>query len=259
MGLVHPKERIYFWLCLIITIIFWVAILLGVVYDPQSGLLALNITIGLAFVGFFAHGIMIGMIRANAIRVSPTQFGQIDQLCVSIAKKLGMKKIPTVYILQSGGILNAFATHFLRKNFVVLYSEVVELAYESGEAALSFIICHEFTHIKRRHVVWHSLLSPAYIFPFLQLAYSRASEYTCDRYAAYHIPEGALDGILLLAAGKRLYKEVNKDELVKQSVQERGFWVTYAEMAATHPHLVRRLAAAHRMKSQQQVPPIMGA
>ena len=50
-------------------------------------------------------------------------------------------------MVQSGGLLNAFATRFSFRNLVVLYSDVMELAYEQGESAVDFIIAHELAHI----------------------------------------------------------------------------------------------------------------
>jgi len=116
-----------------------------------------------------------------------------------------------------------FATKFLGRSFVVIYSDVLELAYEKGEQELAFVVCHELAHIKRKHLTWRLFLYPAMLVPFLGSAYSRACEYTCDRFGAHFVPNGAERGLLVLAAGKQLYRTVNVQEFVQQVDGERGF------------------------------------
>ena len=98
---------------------------------------------------------------------------------------------------------------------VVIYSEVFELAREQGEAELDFIIAHELSHVKRRHVWKNILIMPAQFIPFLSQAYSRSCEYTCDREAAYYIQNGmaAKQALTILGVGKKLYSEVNEDAI----------------------------------------------
>ena len=60
---------------------------------------------------------------------------------------------------------------------------------------------------------------------------------TCDRISAYFNPDGAINGLLLLAAGKNLYSKVNVQEYIAQAKLENGFWSWFAEILATHPHL----------------------
>jgi len=149
--------------------------------------------------------------------------------------------MPDTYVLQSGGMLNAFATRFASRDFAVIYSDVLELAYKQGEPALRFIVGHEFAHLKRRHIQKRLWLLPALFIPFLGKAYSRACEYTCDRMSAFLNSDGAVDGLLVLAAGKGLYKMVNVQEFVSLAKLQRGFWSVFSEIISTHPHLYKRL------------------
>lgn len=139
-------------------------------------------------------------------------------------------------------MLNAFATRFFGRNFIVLYSDILETAYEKGNKALEFVIAHEFGHIKRNHITKQLLTFPSRIIPFLNPAYSRACEYTCDNIGYSLCPEGAENGMLVLAAGKRLYSKVNKDEFVNSSNMEFGFWKWFAEIISSHPNLPKRIS-----------------
>lgn len=148
--LVYPRETVYFVLAIIASIFTYFLLFISV-----AGIFIAAILI---LIGFIAHGIFMGTIRSNAIRVSEKQFPEIDALTKKLSNAIGLKKVPDVYILESGGFLNAFATRFLRRNFVILFSEVVELAYEEGKDALAFVIAHELAHLKCRHILWQKLL-----------------------------------------------------------------------------------------------------
>ena len=170
-----------------------------------------------------------------------------------LANHMGLNPVPTIYVLQAGGLINAFATRFLGRNFVVIYSDVLELAYAKGEAELAFVICHELAHIKRKHLSWRWLLYPAMLIPFLGTAYSRACEYTCDTFGGHYQPNGALGGLLVLAAGNRLYQNVNAQEFIMQVESERGFWIWFSEVLSSHPHLPKRVASLSSMKEVMSI------
>ena len=83
---------------------------------------------------------------------------------------------------------------------------------------------------------------PAMFIPFLGSAYSRACEYTCDSIGSSLSEEGARSGMLVLAAGTKLFRKVNVDQFVGQMQTESGFWMWFSEKVSSHPHLVKRLA-----------------
>jgi Zn-dependent protease with chaperone function len=182
-------------------------------------------------------------LRGNAIRVSERQFPDVLRIARDVCSQLGIFDVPPIYIMQSGGVLNAFATRFFGRNYVCIYSEILELAYEQGEEEVAFVLAHELTHVARKHMWWKTVMTPATLIPFLGAAYSRACEYTCDAYGAYLRPQGAQGGILVLAAGKRLYREMDVDAFLAQTREQDSFWVWLAEHVATHPNLPKRLAA----------------
>lgn len=231
---VHPKETAYYTICLVISILLYilaVVTIVGISYILMGAL---------AFL--FMHGMLIGSLKGNGVKISEQQFPHIHQTALKLSKEMGMPKLPDLYLLQSGGMLNAFATRFLGRDFVVIYSDVLELAYEQGEDAVNFILCHELAHVQRKHLSRRALLMPSTIVPFLGTAYSRACEYTCDMIAGYYVPNGYLSGLMILASGKRLYTRVNVEAYLHQTQTETGFWVWFAEINATHPNLPKRIS-----------------
>lgn len=248
VSLVYPKERLYFAICLVISVVAYSLLMLWAVFSAMTfAAVAFYIALGL-LVSFVSKGMFIGHLCGNSVRVSERQFAEVYRSVQRLAQRMELNPVPAVYVLQSGGLLNAFATRFLRRNFIVIFSDVLELAYGQGQAALDFVVCHELAHLKRRHLTWRMLLTPSFIVIWLALAYSRACEYTCDRFAGYYVPEGAEKGILVLAAGKRLYQHVNALEFQRQVETEKGFWVWYSEIYSTHPYLPKRLAAIYELR-----------
>lgn len=236
MPVVHPSERPLFLASLAVSAAVYLAL---AVFATQ--LLAWSA--GLLAVSALLLGWSLGSIRANGVRVSSEQLPEVHAIAVDLAARMGLGELPAIYVIQEGGALNAFATKFVRRDFIVLYSDVVDLALEQGEAELAFVIAHELAHVKRRHPLWSWVLSGSRLVPFLGPAYSRACEYTCDAMAAELRPDGAPGGLLVLAAGKRLYRNVNAQVFADQRRTETGCWIAVTEALASHPSLPRRVAA----------------
>ncbi len=185
----------------------------------------------------------LGHVRGSAVRVSDKQFPQLYRLTLAHARRLELKQVPAVYVLQSGGLLNAFATRFSGRDFVIINSDVLELALDQGEPAVGFIVGHELAHLWRGHLRHRWLTTPARFLPYLGSAYSRACEYTCDRIGAACQPDGAISGLLALAAGKQLHSHVDVREFAAQAEKDQSFWIRRAELMSSHPLLPKRVAA----------------
>jgi len=246
---VNKKENFYFVIKLVVSVIFYGILLKYIIsgfFDFNPANIVLYGIMGyvalILLLLFFRLGVILGYIRGNAVKVSSKQFPDIYQTVEKQSAMLELKNIPTVYILQSGGLLNAYAMRFAGNNYIVLYSEIVESAYEQDKSILDFIIGHELGHIKRKHMLKNLLLFPGNIIPFLGLAYSRACEYTCDAIGHCVAPSGLQGGLLILASGRSIYKRVNVSEYLLQAQSGGGFWKWFAEKASTHPNLSKRLA-----------------
>ncbi|TKT80304.1 M48 family metallopeptidase [Aquamicrobium sp. LC103] len=189
-------------------------------------------------VGFIAH------LRGSAIRLGPDQFPEIHQRVVEFARRAGMKKEPEAYIMQADGALNAFATKFFRGQIVVLYADLLE-ACGDDQAARDMIIGHEIGHLRCGHLDWFILTAPGRIIPFLGSAYSRACEYTCDRWgvALSGGGEDARRGLVVLAAGGAHKNKVNVGAYVRQQENLDTGWMTLARWLSTYPPLSARVAA----------------
>ncbi|QHJ71383.1 M48 family metallopeptidase [Planococcus halotolerans] len=236
------RETAYFIISLVISILVYILVLVSVI--------GIAIALGIFAFVLFANAMMLGSIRGNGVRIHERQFPDVYESVQSLSKQIGLKNVPDVFVIQSEGALNAFATRFFGRDMVVLYSEVFELAREQGKEELDFIIAHELAHIKRRHVWKNILLMPAGFIPFLSQAYSRSCEYTCDRHAAYLIQNApaAKRALTLLGIGKKMYVEVNDDAYREQIRTESNGFVWLSEVLSSHPRLPKRIQAIQQFE-----------
>jgi Zn-dependent protease with chaperone function len=185
-------------------------------------------------------------IRGSAVKLSRRQFPDIYAVKEDFARRLRLERDPEIYLMSGNGTLNAFAASTFGYDFVVIHSELFSNTYEKNKDALAFIMGHELGHLRLGHTrLWYQL-STAYVdrVPLLAGFLSRAREYSCDRYGAYLAPQGE-EGLILLAAGRYVYKQVDVEELLEQAQQFRGFWPTVAQLPQSHPFAVRRIRSLY--------------
>jgi Zn-dependent protease with chaperone function/Tfp pilus assembly major pilin PilA len=236
MKPVYKTEDILFAIALVLSLLIWLLLLIGTV-----GML-LVVALLVFIVYLFAHSAYISYIRGNGVRLSKEQYPDLYAQVEDACKKLGMQTVPDAYLVNSNGVLNALATRFLWRNFLVLYADIVN-ALDARPGAVSFYIGHELGHIIRGHLAWGPLLAPGKCFPYLGFAYRRAQEYTCDLHglACCNGVEDAQRALVVLAAGKRRWKDLNFTAYGQQLQATSGFWMSFHEITSDYPWLVKRV------------------
>lgn len=252
-NLVHKREKLYFSLLVAASVLM---LILGIVLTVASFGLFLWIIGTIVLLSLFTHWIQIGYIRTNGVKVTGRQFTELHEMVQRVGADMGIRLLPDVYILQAGGVLNAFATRFFQKNMVILYSDVVELTRTGQTKEVDFVIAHELAHIRRNHVQKQWVVLLGSIIPFLGSAYSRACEYTCDRMAAHYIQDfgAAKRALTVLAIGGPLAKEVNEFDYLYEASRENGFIAKYSELLSTHPTLPKRIASIATAAGEENIP-----
>ncbi|MEW6024173.1 MAG: M48 family metalloprotease [Pseudomonadota bacterium] len=247
MDLVYKNERSLFVVMLVLSLIVWAGLVAGM------GGAVFGYAVMFFLFYCFAQSALISYLKGNAVRITPDQFPDLDAQINACCFKLGLERAPDAYLLQMGGSLNAFATRFLGRDFLVLYSDVVDGLHDNPDA-LNFYIGHEIGHIKRKHLSWGTVLLPASILPLIGAAYSRAREYTCDRHglAACEQPVNAEFGMAALAAGGKRWRTMNNSAFIEQSRETEGFWMSFHELVGDYPWLVKRMAAVRALAAGQE-------
>ena len=250
-DLVYPNERSLFAIGLAISAVFWLVLLVGTL-----GFALLYALGGFVFY-LFAQSGLIAYIRGNAVRIAPQQYPDLHDKLSACCQRLGIAEVPETYLLHANGAFNAFATRFLGRNFLVLYSDVVD-ALEGRPAALSFYLGHELGHVHRGHLAWRPALLPASFLPLIGSGYSRACETTCDNYGAACCDdvEDGMRALCALAAGGRRWQDLNLPEYLGQARDTAGFWMSFHELISDYPWLVKRVArvAAQSDGREPEVP-----
>jgi Zn-dependent protease with chaperone function len=235
--LVHKHEKPLFILHASLAGIFWVALVAGTLG------IALLYVLALFVFYLFAQSAFIAWIKGNGVRIGVAQFADLHASYVKCCETLGIDDPPEAFLVNGGGILNALATRFLGRNFVVLYSNIVD-ALANHPEAINFYIGHELGHIRRKHLQWGPFIAPASLLPLLGAAYSRAREYTCDQFgrACCAEPKSALRGLAALAAGEKRWASLTVSTYMQQVKETGGFWMSFHELVSGYPWLVKRAA-----------------
>ena len=247
-NLILPKEKTYFRIVLILAVVLW-----GLVAVTMVGLV---IVLVIAFFSWLANGLFVANLKADCVLVGGDQLPDLYETYKSVCKKLELNQIPELYVAQSGGFLNAFTTRHAGRNFVVVYSDILE-SYGQKSDEIRFLLGHEIGHIKQKHILKQILLAPGLFFPLLGPAYSRACETTCDRYGAYVTDkvEGAVRAMMILAGGKNIGKDMDPLVFSRQSSTHRGFFVSWYELISGYPTSSQRVSRLLAVKEDQSLPP----
>lgn len=207
--------------------------ILGIVYALMIGIFV-----------FFAHVAFVTHVRGSAVKLGPAQFPELHARVVELAAKAGLTEVPDAYLMQAGGSLNALATKLFRGRMIVLFSDLLD-ACGDDDKARDMVIGHELGHLRSGHLDLFWLKAPGMFFPFLGSAYSRACEYTCDRWGAALSGDrgGATRGLAILAAGGKLGPAVDLSSYVAQREDLDTGWMTIGKWLSGYPPLSARIEA----------------
>lgn len=245
-------EKPLFFLIVACAIGFWILFCLSIIGIMYAALLG-------AFF-FVSHVAFIAYLRGSAVRLGPRQMPELYAHVLQLSTRIGLKKAPETYVMQAGGTLNALATKLFSSDFIVLYSDLLEACGDNTEAR-NMIISHELGHLKAGHLRGWWFLFPGLLVPFLGGAYSRAREYTADRYgfAVCRDRKSALMGMAIIAAGGKLGPTVDLRQLAEQGNDLGTVWMSLGRWLSSHPPLADRVIAVEPNLVANRKPRLSGA
>ena len=241
---VNRKENVYFGLKVCFTIVVLLA-LISLFSKPNLAMVTsltviIVYTIMIVMFVVFQKMYLIAHLKGNGIEISEEQFPEVYEKYKEMGQKLSLKKLPKLFLIQQGGLLNAFAVRFSGNNYIAIYSDVFSLVLSDLDS-LIFILGHELGHVKRAHMSRRFWTFPSSIIPFLTPAYSRSCELTCDNIGFLFSEDKAVNGLVLLAAGKELYQKVDKQKYIEHSLRNNTAVVKFIGLFNSHPYLPKRL------------------
>lgn len=254
-DIVYSKEKSLFTLLAIISGIVWAALIIG-----TFGM-ALLYVLMFFIIYLFSHSAFISYLKGTAVEINAEQFPELHKQYLACCERLEMREPPRAYLLAVDGMLNALATRFLGRNYIVLFSSIVD-ALESDKDALNFYIGHELGHIRRNHIGKAPFLVFATWLPLVGAAYSRACEYTCDLHGlrCCNSLRSATNAVAVLAAGVEQWKRMNVDQYIRQASESSGFWMSLHELNGSYPWLTKRMARVQaKAQGVEYAPPSRSA
>ena len=220
---------------------------LGVVASVIVFVVLIAITYGVALVAlpiglvadYFNRKKIMALLRGSAIEVGPAQFPELHACAQDFARRLGMKQVPAIYIVE-GNVINAAAARVGSRQVITLVDDVVDACLRSGDPqSLGFILGHEMAHHALGHTGrFQSLLASSY------KKLSRLNELSCDAVALALVGDQqvAALALLVLLTGPQLAPYVNRAALLQQALAVADDKTTLkAETRLSHPLLLRRL------------------
>ncbi len=259
----HPKETVYFTLIAVVASILWLVLASPVLIFVFTTIRAGELSIILSGLGALAILILIAIgvillvfyilrvfyeakLLGSSIRVGKDQYPELYEILKKYSLKLQIE-MPRMYVVNSEGSVNAMAVKFLRKKYVILYSELVDLMLADNRLdELAFIIGHELGH----HFAGHTsamkefFLAPGKIVPFVGAAYSRACELTADRvgYLLTGNKHASQNALISMASGsKALSNQNNIQAFIRQESMIPTIPGFIYKIFSSHPRLTKRV------------------
>ncbi len=262
-SLKHEKESIYYIVKLIFSSLIWLIIasflivpfflssFIGFRYFLATGissLMVLAFIIGLVALFIWLTSLYFkAIIYGNSVKVNVNQYPQLYKILVEQCQRLGLSKIPDLFIFNSNGMVNAVAISFYSKKYVLLMSSLVDLMLSNDRNdEIAMIIGHELGHHAAGHnSFWKNFfLKPASVIPFLSKAYSRACELTADRIGLVltNNVNASQRALVALALGsERLSKSSNISEFIQQETEISDLMGFINKLFSSHPRTTKRV------------------
>ncbi|MEO0494340.1 MAG: M48 family metallopeptidase [Actinomycetota bacterium] len=211
-------------------------------------------------VGLFGEKSIRLTFKANAVRVTETQYPWIHERLLAVCDTFDVAEPPQLYVSQTP-LVNAGAVGF-DDPFIVLNSSTIEIL---DRDELEAVIGHEMGHILSGHAVYRTMLFILMRFAFTRyplagvavrpvmyglLEWSRKAELSCDRAGvlATQQPRVMMSALMKIAGGTR-GEELDLDAFIAQSDEYRdggdtldGIYKVLAALGSTHPFSVVRVA-----------------
>ena len=195
----------------------------------------------------FAVSYAYAQYRSMSVRITEKTYPEIYAIVEEYAQKLGMKRVPKVYMIQGDGVLNAFSSFIPFRQYIEIYADLLEVAYREYHdmGTMRFIIAHEMAHIYYKHATMHYYYGMMFsqAIPVLGQTASRAREYSCDRLAQLLSGSDGIDAMMTLIAGKHLYKQVDKNDYLAHAREVKGLFLFCYNLVSSHPVMTKRVIA----------------
>ncbi|WP_449403082.1 hypothetical protein [Exiguobacterium artemiae] len=177
------RERLYFWLLLLSTIMTGCCLVVAVLALETIGIVIVGIVLFLLGVFWVRQWVHVTTIRTDGILLSEKQQPVIYEQLRQDAERLGFWKAPEIIMAQHKAIKRPRTIGLFQKYLLVLPVDY------PLDLTTRLEILRELVHLKQNHEEKRMLLMIGSWIPFLRSAYLRACEETADRLALVQLEE----------------------------------------------------------------------
>ncbi|WP_214847301.1 ankyrin repeat domain-containing protein [Exiguobacterium sp. s193] len=234
------RERLYFWLLLLSSVVTGCGVAVLLLALGVVGLIVLGIALLVISLLLIRKSIKVRVLRSEQIRLSEEQFGELYHRVHRQAKQIGLWRMPATFLIDDAR-LTAPRLLWIFQTYLLL----IPASYQKHDEAHDFLLLRELAHIKQNHNEKRVLLLLGSWIPFLRFAYLRACEETADRMAiqCMESQDAAVRGIFYSTLGPTVTSQVNEGQYITEKQHAATFLTEVSNVFRTRPSILRRLAA----------------
>lgn len=183
--------------------------------------------------------------RMRSPKITADQFPDLHAMLVRASETAKLTGLPAAYISLENPVEPCRADNAMRKSVIVGTDFYAGTRENDAPLAMEFMIAHEVGHAAARHgSFWRNLLS-AMILPIPGIGglLTRSQEYTADRFANLHCPEGGPAALALTVTGKDNFPYVDNDMFVDDAEKPHNFYLWLNNALEMQPMIAWRAHA----------------
>ena len=233
------RERLYFWLLLLSTLVTGCGLIIGILTLETIGIIIVGTILLLLGMFWVRQWIRVMTIRTDGMVLSEQQQPLVYEQLRQDAERLGFWKVPEIIVTNHKTIKRPRTIGLFQKYLLVLPT-----GYPVN-ATTRFELLRELVHLKQNHEEKRMLLLLGSWVPFLRSAYLRACEETADRQAlACLAEEERVPALVRSVVGPVSWQTLNLDAYIGQKRQPMPFAAALSELFRNQSSISRRLTFA---------------
>jgi len=186
-------------------------------------------------------------LRANALRLGPTQFPEIYEDYAELCTTLGIHEPPELYVVDEGLKEPSMAASTWSSQFIGINARFLEPKLEVVRPVYRFLLARELGRLRLGHTHWLDELLIAHVsrIPVLRNPLLHARTFSHDRYGATLVPDG-VRGLVVQASGRHLLTIVDVESFLRQARALHGRRSVLGQFKRSTPFLALRIEELDR-------------
>lgn len=235
------KERMYFVLLLISTILTGCTLIVGAIALGKAAIVILSIVLVLLLIIWGKHWVRVMTIRDTGVLLGSTQYPNEYEEIRQYAEQVGLWKMPEVFVTRHPHMKSPATIGLFQKYLLVLPSP------DLTDSATRFEVIRELVRLRHNHEEKKLLLLLGSWIPFLRAAYLRACAETADRLALAQLEEAErVPALIQSIVGPVTWTRLQLDQYIEEKIRPVSIGSSISHLFRHQPSVARRLETAGR-------------